>query len=376
MGLPDREEQEAFRAELRAWLGDNAPANFPEHGDGRAAAIIEWQRRLFDGGWAGLSLPPAYGGRGRSPLFEGILNEEIAGVGAPPVLDSVYLANIVLEFGDEAQRSCWIPRMLSAEDWWCQGFSEPEAGSDLAALRTRAVAEGREWVISGQKTWTTSAQWATHCLVLARTDPEEPRHRGISAFVVRMDSPGLLVRPIRQPSGASEFGELFMDGVRVDESEMLGRPGDGWKLAMSTVTLERGPSDSGYAAKHLALLTRLEEIVRNDERLRDDASVRRALARSYVDVEVLRLRVQRSLAERSAGNPVGPESSADKLLMIRTEQSLHHLAIELMAGETAVPRDPVWLNGYLHSRAVSVYGGTEQIQKDIVAGRVLGLPRG
>jgi alkylation response protein AidB-like acyl-CoA dehydrogenase len=373
----EREDEHEFREGLRQWLREHASGrSLPHDDEARSTAIVEWQHRLYEGGWAGLSIPEEYGGGGRSPLFEGILNEEIAAAGAPPILDSVYLSHVVLAFGDEEQRRRWIPRMINANDWWCQGFSEPEAGSDLASLRTRALKDGDDWILSGQKTWTTSAQWATHCLLLARTDPDAPRHRGISAFVVPMDSPGLAVRPIRQPTGQSEFAEVFLDGVRVRDSDMLGDLGDGWKLAMATVTLERGPSDSGYAAKHLALLERLEAIVRGDERLESDQAVRRALGRAYVDVEVLRLSVGRSLADRSEGRAAGPESSADKLLMIRTEQALHHLAIEVMGQHVAVPRDPQWLNGYLASRAASVYGGTEQIQKDIVATRVMGLPRG
>lgn len=376
MDFSESDEQTRFRQDLRAWLAENAPADpLPHDDDARAAAMIEWQRTLHRGGWSGLSIPAEYGGGGRSPVFDGLLNEEIAAAGAPPILDSVYLSQVVLAFGDERQRASWIPPMLSGEDWWCQGFSEPEAGSDLASLRTRAVKDGDHWVLTGQKAWTTSAQWASLCLVLARTDPDAPPHKGISAFVVPLDSPGLVVRPIEQPTGHAEFSELFLDGVRVPESGMLGAPGDGWRLAMTTVTLERGPSDSGYAAKHLVLLEKLEALARSAADLRDDQGVRRALARAYVDVEVLRLRVHRSLAERAAGATAGPESSADKLLMIRTEQALHHLAIELTAARVAVPEDRDWLDGYLSSRAVSVYGGTEQIQKDILALRVLGLPR-
>lgn len=376
LGPIGNDDEPEFRRELREWLADNAPREpLPESGDEHGKAVREWQRRLHSGGWSGLSIPADCGGGGRSPLFEGILNEEIAAAGAPPILDSVYLSHIVVAFGSETQRKTWIPRMLSGEEWWCQGFSEPEAGSDLASLRTRAVRDGGDWIISGQKTWTTSGQWADVCLVLARTDLEAPRHKGISAFVVPMDSPGVSVRPIRQPSGHSEFAEVFFEDVRVPDDRMLGRPGDGWKIAMLTVTLERGPADSGYAAKHLALLKRLEEHVRERPEDVADAGVRRALAESYVDIEVLRLRVRDSLAERARKNAVGPESSADKLLMIRTEQRLHHLVLKLLPTRVARLDDANLLSGYLASRAASVYGGTEQIQKDIVANRVLGLPR-
>ncbi|MFT3866554.1 MAG: acyl-CoA dehydrogenase [Solirubrobacterales bacterium] len=374
VGTAEDADSAAFRARLRRWLDANAPAeSLPIEDDARAAAQIAWQRKLYEGGWSGLSLPAEYGGGGQSPAFEGILSEELGAAGAPPILDSVYLGHVVLAFADEEQRKRWIPRMISGEDRWCQGFSEPEAGSDLASLRSTAVRSGDGWVVNGQKTWTTSAEWATHCLLLARSDREAPPHRGISAFVVPMDSPGLTSRPIVQSTGHSEFSELFFDDVFVDDEMMLGGPGDGWKLAMTTVTLERGPSDNGYAAKHAALLRGLEEEAQatgaGDSTLID-------LARAYVDLEVLRVRVAQSLAQRAAGNEPGPESSVDKLLMIKAEQGLHHLALHLAGAEALAPADADWLDGYMHSRAASIYGGTEQVQRTIIAGRVLGLPRG
>jgi alkylation response protein AidB-like acyl-CoA dehydrogenase len=366
--LPDIDD---FRTELREWLSANAPAAHPEDDDARATAQTEWQGQLHEGGWSGLSLPEAYGGRGLTATYDGILNEELGAAGAPPILDSVYLAHVVMVFATEDQRLAWIPRMISGEDRWSQGFSEPGAGSDLAALRATAARDGDEWVINGQKTWTTSGQWATHCLVLARSDREVARHRGISAFVVPMDTPGLSVRPIRQSSGHSEFAEIFFDDVRVSDRSMLGPPGDGWKLAMTTVTLERGPSDSGYAAKHRVLLERLERLAGGGA----DDTVRQALARAFVDLEVLRIRVQKSLEARAGGHEAGPESSVDKLLMISAEQNLHHLALRIAGARAVVPQDHSWLDGYLHSRAVSIYGGTEQVQRTIIAQRVLGLPR-
>jgi alkylation response protein AidB-like acyl-CoA dehydrogenase len=183
---------------------------------------------------------------------------------------------------------------------------------------------------------------------------------------------GLIACPIRQSTDHGEFSEIFLDGVRVSDETMLGAPGDGWRLAMTTVTLERGPADNGYVAKHLALVERLEQL---GSAVPYDQADRQALARSYVDVEVLRIRVQQSLAERVGGAPVGPESSVDKLLMIKTEQALHHLALHVACGRAVIPDDPEWIDGYLHSRAASIYGGTEQIQRSIVAQRVLGLPR-
>lgn len=373
MDFADTMEERGFRERLRTWLAEHAPERGLPHGDdAHAGAVIRWQRKLHEAGWSGLSVPREYGGGGFPPTFEGILSEELGAAGAPPILDSVYLSHVVLAFGTEEQKRRWVPRMVSGEDWWCQGFSEPGAGSDLAALATTAVREGDDWVISGQKTWTTSGQWATHCLLLARTDREVPRHEGITAFVVPMDSKGLLRRPIRQSSGRSEFSELFLDEVRVPDAARLGALGGGWSLAMATVTLERGPADNGYAAKHRALLERLEAAAVREGRGEAD---RLALARAYVDVEVLRIRIQMSLGDRAADGQVGPESSADKLLMIQAEQGLHHLALHLAGSRAALPLEPDWLDGYLFSRAAGVYGGTEQIQRTILAQRVLGLPR-
>jgi len=372
----DSPEEAEFRLRLQEWLRENMPDDpFPEDDDDRARAIAEWTEKLHAGGWSGLSLPAEYGGQGLSPVFDGILSEEIAAAGAPPISDSVYLSHVILAFGDELQRATWIPKMLSGEEPWCQGFSEPEAGSDLAGLRTRATRDGDDWVISGQKTWTTHAQWSRWCLLLARTDADAPRHRGISAFAVPMDSPGVSVSPIRQSTGHEEFAETFFDEVRVPDALMIGDPGQGWALAMRTVTLERGPADTGYAAKHLKMLRSLEEIVTADPARIGDQTVRSSLARSFVDLEILRLRVQDSLASRAAGKEPGPESSTDKLTMIKAEQELAHLALAIVGKEVVLPRDPHWLEDALYSRAVSVYGGTEQIQKEILATRVLGLPR-
>jgi alkylation response protein AidB-like acyl-CoA dehydrogenase len=372
----DSQQEADFRARLRVWLQANMPADpNPEDDDDRARLVTEWTGKLNSGGWSGVSLPREYGGHGLSPIFDGILSEEIAAAGAPPISDSVYLSHVILAFGDDQQRGEWIPKMLSGEEWWCQGFSEPEAGSDLAGLRAKAVRDGDEWVISGQKTWTTEAQWADWCLLLARTDPEAPRHRGISAFAVRMDSPGVSVSPIKQSTGHEEFAEMFLDEVRVPKELMIGEPGQGWALAMRTVTLERGPADTGYAAKHLKVLKSLEKAVTSDPTRIDNQSIRNQLARSFVDLEILRLRVQHSLGQRASGREPGPESSTDKLIMIEAEQALAHLGLALVGKEIALPRDPHWLEDVLYSRAVSVYGGTEQIQKEILATRVLGLPR-
>ena len=372
----DSAEEAAFRSSLRTWLathGRRAPAGATDVE--RATLLGEWHRDLYRAGWMGLSWPVASGGRGLAPIYEAILNEEVGGAGVLPLPHVAYLGRAIMLFGDEEQRSVLLRRLLSGEDVWCQGFSEPDAGSDLASLRTRATRRpAGGWVIDGQKVWTSDAPWADLCLVLARTDPEAPKHAGISAFAVPMSAPGVEVRPITLSNGDREFSEVFFDQVVVDDDAMIGRPGDGWSLAMSTVSFERGPADIGFSSRYTALRTELEA----DVRARGgstDPETRRVVARAFVITEVLRLHVLRSLSRRVDGTAPGPEGSIDKLLATQTEQELHHIAMDLRGAGPLVGNDPVALREYLYSRAQSIAGGTSQIQWTIVAERVLGLPR-
>ena len=372
----DSVEEAAFRTSLRTWLathGRRAPAGATDVE--RATLLGEWHRDLYRGGWMGLSWPVESGGRGLAPIYEAILNEEVGAAGVLPLPHVAYLGRAIMLFGDERQRSVLLQRLLSGEDVWCQGFSEPDAGSDLASLRTRATRRPTGgWVIDGQKVWTSDAPWADLCLVLARTDPEAARHAGISAFVVPMSAPGVDVRPITMSNGDREFSEVFFDQVVVDDEAIIGRPGDGWSLAMSTVSFERGPADIGFSSRYTALRTELEADARVSGRS-TDPETRRVVARAFVITEVLRLHVLRSLSRRIDGTAPGPEGSIDKLLATRTEQELHHIAMGLRGVGPLVGNDPVALREYLYSRAQSIAGGTSQIQRTIVAERVLGLPR-
>jgi alkylation response protein AidB-like acyl-CoA dehydrogenase len=310
-----------------------------------------------------------------SAVYEAILNDEVGAAGALPVPHVGYLGRAIMLFGNDRQRGALLRRLLSGEDVWCQGFSEPEAGSDLAALRTKArqLPDGR-WQIDGSKIWTSDALWADRCLVLARSDADAPRHKGISAFVVPMDDPGVQVRQITLANGDREFNEVFFDGVVVDPDAIIGAPGQGWVLAMATVSFERGPADIGFASRYAALRRRLEERLRAHP-LPDDQAARRLVALAFTSTEVLRLHVLRSLSARVEGESPGPEGSIDKLLATRTEQDLHHISIELSGASVLTGGDPVALREYIYSRAQSLAGGTSQIQRTIVAERVLGLPR-
>ena len=374
MDFLDATAEAALRARLRRWLADHAPSGpAPLHGPERAAFWGDWHRALHAGGWMGLSWPVEVGGQGLPAVAEAILNDEIGRAGAPPAPHVGFLGRALLHYGTPEQRRRYLPALLSGAEVWCQGFSEPGAGSDLASLRTRARRMGAHWVVDGQKVWTSDAAWADWCLLLVRTDPDVAPHRGISALIVDMRSPGVEVRPIEQINGDTEFCELFLDGVEVPADRIVGEPGQGWELAMTTVGYERGPADVGFSSRYVRLLGELEAHAADA-----DLSVhqRLTLARARVHVEVLRAHVLRSLSARADGEVPGPEGSVDKLLGTRAEQVLHHAAADLHAGGVVTGAAPDVRSGYLYSRAASIAGGTSQIQRNIVAERILGLPRG
>lgn len=376
MNFEDTPEEAAFRRTLRDWLAEHAPTgSSPLGGAERARFWAAWHRALFQGGWMGLSWPVEVGGRGLSPVHEAILADEVGAAGAPPVPHVGFLGRALLHFGTDAQRRRHLPGLLSGAEVWCQGFSEPGAGSDLAALSTRADrdGEGGDYIVHGRKVWTSDAAWADRCLLLARTDPTAGRHQGISALIVDMRAPGVTVRPIRQINGDEEFNEVLFDGVRVPADAVVGRPGQGWQIAMTTVSYERGPADVGFSSRYGRTIRDLEAAAR--ERGAVGPATRRDLARAYVHTEVLRLHVLRGLSHRLSGGAPGPESSVDKLLSTRTEQLLHHVAMDLHGSAPLLGGQGEVLFDYLYSRAASIAGGTAQIQRSIVAEKLLGLPR-
>ena len=376
MDFRDSPEESEFRAELRRWIDGQQPVKpIPADDDGRVAYLSDLQARMHEAGLSALSFPVQYGGRGLAAEYEAILLDEFGAVGLPSAWHYGYIARVILMYGNEEQKQRFLPPAFSGKERWCQGFSEPDAGSDLGALTTRAERDGDAYVVNGQKVWTSEAKWADWCLLLARTEPDRPNHQSMSCFVLPTDTPGLVVRPFRQITGALEFAELFLDDVRIPVSARVGEAGEGWRIAMSTVSFERGPGDVGYIADLRRALGHLTEMVRTEARHVDsDAAVR--LARSIVDVEVLRVHVLRSLSLRSKGLATEVDASVDKLLMVRTEQSLAHAVLDLHGPGVLTGEEPEALHHYLWSRAASVYGGSEQIQRTIVATRLLGLPRG
>jgi alkylation response protein AidB-like acyl-CoA dehydrogenase len=377
MDFRDSPAEAEFRDRLRAWLVDNNPG-LPASStdDAYWARQAEWHSALYDAGFFGLSWPTRYGGHDLPTVFDVILDDELAAAGAPPRPSRGYLVQGISTHASDAIKDRFLPGLISGRDRWCQGFSEPDAGSDLASLRTTAIHEGDEYVIDGHKVWTSYSDVADWCFLLARTEPDVPKHKGLSAFAVPMDQPGIEQHPLRMINGiTSEFGQVTFDGARVPAENMVGEPGEGWRVAMTIVSHEREPGELGYVARYAKTVKELESAVRADPgAFRSDQ--REDVAWSYVQTEMLRLHVCRRLSERSDGIDHGPGGSVDKLLMTWVEQAVGEAALDVSGSRAVVDPDDVALKVYLYGRAQSVMGGTSQIQKNIIATRILGLPTG
>jgi alkylation response protein AidB-like acyl-CoA dehydrogenase len=387
-------EQEALRAECRAWLRDNLPWEYGSGLPPRFASLDEevafgrdWQHRLAEGRWVGVTWPEAYGGRGAGALAHYVVQEELARARAPELVGRIgvnLVGPTLLAHGTDAQRQRWLPSILSADLLFCQLFSEPDAGSDLASLSTRATRAERDgttgWSIDGQKVWTSYAQFADWGLCLARTNPEVRKQAGITAFAVDMRAPGVEVRPLRQLTGESDFNEVFLADVFVPDDQVIGTVDDGWRVSSSTLTHERGtnPRQLVIHAQHLEELLRLAA----GQGGFDDDRLSQRLAEAYVEVKLFQLHNWRSLSRLEAGQPVGPEGSALKLYWSEMSQRLHRLALDVLgpaavlsAGAQDNPGDGEWQRAWLYYQAASIFAGTNEIQRTIIGERVLGLPR-
>ena len=361
MDYRDSPAEAEFRARLRTWLAGNAK-RYALTGDEYWTRYGEWHRALYEAGFFGLSWPASYGGRELPPVYDVILDEELALAGAPPRPSLGYLVTGLGRHGSEELRRRFLPGLINGTERWCQGFSEPAAGSDLAALTTAAVPDGDEYVISGHKIWTSYSDVADWCLLLARTDEAAPRHKGISGFVVSMHQPGVEQRPLRMINGVTtEFGQVRFDGARVPAANMVGAPGEGWALAMTVVAHEREPSTLGFTARY-------GKTVRTLAAQAGDPGGPAELAWAHVQTQMLYAHVRRRLSEQLDGVTHNSDGSLDKLLMTWTEQAVGHAALAV-----AGTADAGALSEYLYSRAQSVMGGTSQIQKNIIAARILGL---
>ena len=376
MDLTLTAQEEAFRDEVRAWLKENNPGPEPEGEEAKFLFRRDWQRKMHEAGWAGISWPKEYGGRGATLIEQAIFSEEMARAKAPSpanVLGLVMGGPVVIAHGSEEQKERFLEPILSAEEIWCQGFSEPESGSDLASLKTRAVRENGSWRVNGQKVWTTYAHEAKWCMLLARTDTDAPKHKGLTYFICDMEQDGVEVRPLRQITGETEFNEIFFEGAHVDDENVVGGEGNGWMVAINTLMHERAGLG---AASAISVRRDLEELIEeiNKRGLGDDPVIRQRIAELKIGVEALRLGALRALTQQMKVGIPGPEGSIAKWEWAMLNQKLTELAADVLGPEVLRPGTE-WSYRLLRSRANSIEGGTTDVMKNIVAERVLGLPR-
>ena len=377
MDLSYSEEDEAFRTQARAWLddavADHGPPPPPGDWDARRAYDTGWQRRLHDGGYAGLNWPVEFGGRGLPATQQLVFLEEYAASGAPYVgivfVGNAHAGPTLIAEGTDEQRAFHLPRILRGESVWCQGFSEPDAGSDLASLRTRAVREGDEYVVTGQKIWSTRAHVADFCELLVRTDLDAPKHEGITWLILDMRQPGVEARPMKTLDGESHFCEVFLDGARVPVSNRVGDENDGWRVTNVTLRFERG---TAFAQHIITLRSQLQAVASLAD---DDPGVRRHLERLDARVEALWRVTQRCVTEAEATGMPSPMGSAVKLGYSELGQEIARLGMELLGRRALVVDDPM-VRDYLWSFQFTIAAGTSQIQRNLIAERILGLPRG
>jgi alkylation response protein AidB-like acyl-CoA dehydrogenase len=376
MDLTLSPSEEAFRDDLRGWLVANDPGPEPEGDEAGFEFRRDWQRRLHEAGWAGLSWPKEFGGRGATLVEQAIFNEELARARAPQMANVLGLAMggpTVIAHGTDEQKRRYLAPILSAEEIWCQGFSEPDSGSDLASLKTRAVRHGDEWVVTGQKVWTTMAHHATWCMLVARTDTDAPKHAGLTYFLMPMHQDAVQVRPLVQITGEPEFNELFLEEARIPHDNIVGGEGNGWAVAITTLMHERATLAFGLQVSVRIALQQLIDTAR-EEGANVDPIVRDRLAQLYIETEVLRLNAYRGLTAIMKNGVPGPEGSLGKWHWSEVNQALTELAMDIL-GPKALLRDTEWSYRFLRARANSIEGGTTEILKNIVAERVLGLPR-
>jgi alkylation response protein AidB-like acyl-CoA dehydrogenase len=372
LSLAERE----FRDAVRGWIEANHPGREPDSD----AEVFEfrraWQRALNERGWAGLSWPTEYGGAGATLVEQAIFFEEVARAGAPSMANVLGLAMggpTVIAHGTEEQKQRYLPPILSADEIWCQGFSEPESGSDLASLKTRAVRSGSEWIVTGQKVWTTYAHEAKWCMLVARTDPDAPKHRGLTYFLLDMEQEAVEVRPLVQITGEAEFNELFIEEARIPDENIVGGEGNGWPVAITTLMHERAGLAFALQVRVQVALRELRDDIREAGR-GDDPLVRQRFGQLYAEAQVLRLNAYRGLTATMKRGAPGPEGSLGKWHWAEVNQDLTELAMDVLA-KRALLGDGSWPYRFLRARANSIEGGTTEILKNIVAERVLGLPR-
>lgn len=395
MDLSFSKEQEDYRTKVREWLLDNMPEEWrkpqfrwPEDETKRGEMLRKWDRTLYEGGFAGISWPKEYGGQGLTLVEEIIYSEEAGKLNVPEgvnVLGKLLLGPTLLHFGTEEQKRRYLPPLLRSDEVWCQGFSEPNAGSDLASLQTKAELDGNEWVINGQKVWTSHAHHADWCFLLARTDPHAPKHKGISFFLVPMNNQGITVRPLIQLHKVRHFNEVFFDNVRIPKENIVGGVNKGWQVAMGTLSFERGTLAPGRQKRYQNEFNQLAklagELRTTDGMLvKDNPYFRQNLIEVYSEIQIMRYLGLKMTSQHLNESRLGPEGSIQKLFWSTMRVKLGELGMEILGEE-----GPYWgkesmgaggMQGvYFDSRGATIYAGSTQIQKNIIAERILGMPK-
>jgi alkylation response protein AidB-like acyl-CoA dehydrogenase len=401
MDLDYPADVEPFRAEIRAWLIENLPDDWGTPGFSmtpaeKKAFNQDWTKKLFAGGWICASWPKEYGGKGLSLMESVVLNEEFARAEAPLRADffgDTLVGPTILQWGSEEQKQQFIPRILNGTIAWCQGFSEPDAGSDLASLKTRAELDGDEWVINGQKVWTTQARFADYIFLLARTDPDAPKHAGISYLLVPMQQPGVEVRPIEQIDGSAEFNEVFFTNVRCPKENVIGGVNNGWKVAMTTLGFERGSSATTGHRRFRRELDQIIDVAKKNGHIADPL-IRQRLATAWAKVKIMEINGYRSLTDSLNGtHHMAALSACNKMFWSEFHRDTLDLAMDILGPDAQIltgspgeedervrrGRDDYPVSdlqaSFFFSRSETIWGGTAEIQRNIVGERVLGLPK-
>jgi len=396
MDLNPTPAEAQFRSEIREWLTAHLPTGWgtadydlPATPEEQVAFARRWQRQLYDGGWAGITWPQEYGGRGSSLIEQLIYNEEYARLRAPDILALKIGLSLVgptiISCGTAAQKERYLQPMLRGEEIWCQGFSEPNAGSDLASVKTRAELDGDEFVVNGQKIWTSVARYADWCMLVVRTGIDGPKHKGLTFLLVDLRSPGITIRPLREMTGEAWFNEVFFDQVRVPKENVVGEINGGWNVVMTTLGFERAGSTPHVRLQ--AQVAMLAEVARRTQRngrpAAADPKLRQKIAQHFIDAAILRYTAYRNVTRVERTGVPGPEGSGVKIFWSELEQRLNDTAFELLGPYgTLTAEDPLaidrgfWAHELLWSRSGTIYAGTSEVQRNIIAQRALGLPRG
>ena len=385
MDFNDTPEEARFREEAATWLAENAPNDDAFHALTPLQQAKQWQKQKYDAGWACIGWAPEFGGRGASPIEEVIWRQEESQYDLPAnffLIGQGMIAPTLMAWASDEDKARYLPPLASGEEVWCQLFSEPAGGSDLAALRTRAERDGDEWVINGQKIWTSGAHFSDYGVIVVRTDPTVPKHKGLSYFYVNMKAPGVEIKPIKQLTGDSDFNEVYFNDVRVSDQQRLGEVGQGWQVSLTTLMNERAAIGGGFGQMDVALAMAVAQKVEIDGRpALEDASVRARLANWYVQESGLKYTGYRSLTALSRGALPGPENSIGKLVGAPKMQAMSSYLMDLLEASGAITDESlateagIIQRAYMGAPGLRIAGGTDEIMANIIAERVLGLPQ-